>query len=458
MSYKRYIEIVFDDSSSMKGYLNGEPKHAIAKRLFDQQILLSIALPENTIVLRLLRDNCNGTSYAQSLNNDYKSLSNAINGIDRFDKGTPLYYTIKDSIVACKNIIADEHRIFVLTDGGDTCNVAMDQIISKEDLKYIKQYNVNTLLVQFAIQNNVTANNLSGFAQYIGGTSVSIGSGNNTSFADMASALGKAIISTGMASDKPLPHCFENADGDNISWADASKQGVSLHWATLLFKEGLLSWDPNLRSHILPLQWKELWFLHTIFNVSAIRMPLGKAMLSKLIKPYYYSHDCIYWDFVKARWQYFPTIPEIKQQIDESVHWQDSPRETLYPTKGYIRHQENYQENEYYLVERNMPNRNWESPLLDYQKVEFTLNPIIEIEDTKKPITLKEGDIVVFSAKEKVEQLNETLKQSPKELTKEDILIRIKGLEIMIKNTNDENELNKFNKRLNGLKLLLNNY
>jgi hypothetical protein len=39
--------------------------------------------------------------------------------------------------------------------------------------------------------------------------------------------------------------------------------------------------------------------------------------------------------------------------------------------------------------------------LTDYQKVEFTLNPIIEIEDTKKPITLKKGDIVVFSAKAK---------------------------------------------------------
>jgi hypothetical protein len=346
MSYKRYIEIVFDDSSSMKGYLNGEPKHAIAKRLFDQQILLSIALPENTIVLRLLRDNCNGTSYAQSLNNDYKSLSNAINGIDRFDKGTPLYYTIKDSIVACKDTTANEYHIFVLTDGGDTCNVAMDQIISKEDNKYIKQYNVNTLLVQFAIQNNVTANNLSGFAQYIGGTSVSIGSGNNTSFADMASVLKKAIISTGLANDEPLPHCFENAVGDIITWADAAKKGISLHWATVLFKEGLLSWDPNLRSHILPLQWKELWFLHTIFNVSAIPMALGKAMLSKLIKPYYYSHDCIYWDFVKARWQYFPTIPEIKQQIDESVHWQDRPREALYTTDKYNRHLEYYQEKE----------------------------------------------------------------------------------------------------------------
>jgi hypothetical protein len=250
------------------------------------------------------------------------------------------------------------------------------------------------LLVQFAIQNGVTANNLNGFAQYIGGTSVSIGSGNYTSFEAMASVLKKAIISTGLANDEPLPHCFENAVGDIITLAAAAKQGVSLHWATVLFKEGLLSWDPNLRSYIMPLQWKELWFLHTIFNVSAIPMALGKAMLSKLIKPYYYSHDCIYWDFVKARWQYFPTIPEIKQQIDESVHWQDRGEETILPKRAFNRHQEYYQEKEYYVVERNMPNRNWEGALTDYQKVEFTLNPIIEIEDTKKPITLKEGDIV----------------------------------------------------------------
>ena len=28
-------------------------------------------------------------------------------------------------------------------------------------------------------------------------------------------------------------------------------------------------------------------------------------MLKQLKKPYYYSHDCIFWDFQSARWKYF---------------------------------------------------------------------------------------------------------------------------------------------------------
>lgn len=45
----------------------------------------------------------------------------------------------------------------------------------------------------------------------------------------------------------------------------------------------------------------------------------------------------------------------------------------------------------------------------------------------------------------------------PKTLTKSDYERRIKGLELLVKNTNDQSELDKFNRKLKGLKLLLKN-
>ena len=41
---KRYIEIIFDDSGSMDSYINGEPKHIIAKRLFKEKIIPKLDL------------------------------------------------------------------------------------------------------------------------------------------------------------------------------------------------------------------------------------------------------------------------------------------------------------------------------------------------------------------------------------------------------------------------------
>ena len=53
------------------------------------------------------------------------------------------------------------------------------------------------------------------------------------------------------------------------------------------------------------MQLAELTFLDGIFFKSAIPDEFSKAMLKQLKKPYYYSHDCIYWDFQTARWKYF---------------------------------------------------------------------------------------------------------------------------------------------------------
>jgi DNA polymerase III sliding clamp (beta) subunit (PCNA family) len=47
---------------------------------------------------------------------------------------------------------------------------------------------------------------------------------------------------------------------------------------------------------------------------------------------------------------------------------------------------------------------------------------------------------------------------TPKVLTKSDYERRIKGLELLVKNTTDQSELDKFNRKLKGLKLLLKNF
>jgi len=60
---KRYIEIVYDNSSSMNGRVGNRKKCEIAQELFERDILPSIGLRGDEVILRLLRNGCKeGTS------------------------------------------------------------------------------------------------------------------------------------------------------------------------------------------------------------------------------------------------------------------------------------------------------------------------------------------------------------------------------------------------------------
>ena len=118
----RYIEIIFDDSGSMNEFVNDEPKHIIAKRLFKEKIIPKLDLKNDRVYLRTLSSSCErGFSIASRLPIENLEMIYKIESISCHNS-TPLYYTIKDSIDACKKSGAKENHIFILTDGDDTCS------------------------------------------------------------------------------------------------------------------------------------------------------------------------------------------------------------------------------------------------------------------------------------------------------------------------------------------------
>jgi hypothetical protein len=149
---KRYIEIVYDNSGSMTDHIGNRTKYEIAQELFEKEILPSVAMKGDEVVLRLLRKECESEkSHAESLTIQYgtnrKAMLSRIKTINH-DQSTPLFYTIYDSIEACKKETADQYLIFVLTDGDDTCGVKIEELIDQDIIdKYVKFYKV--LLVQF---------------------------------------------------------------------------------------------------------------------------------------------------------------------------------------------------------------------------------------------------------------------------------------------------------------------
>lgn len=300
---KRYIEIVLDNSGSMSSLLANEPRYIVAQRIFESTILPAIGEPGDKIALRLLRHGCQGHSHMEILPNDRSAM---LERIRRVTPGgdTPLYYTTLDAIEACRNELADEYLIFVLTDGEDTCGVPMEKVIPKDLVdRFVRTYNV--LLCQFAVDDPLTQNNLTAFSTYVGGNSVILdGTG---SLDDMKRIVSKALVRTGFSSRLPLDPCFTRVKGFPVAWKELEKQeGFDFHQACLLWQEGLLSWKPEPDMQVDPTQAAELRFVYGVRVRSMLPETLVKAMFQQLQKPYLYAHDCIYWDFGKGRWRYFP--------------------------------------------------------------------------------------------------------------------------------------------------------
>lgn len=346
----RYIEIVFDNSGSMNNCLDHDQKRIdIAKQLFQTEILPTIGLPGDTVILRTLRRSCEEPSTGTFLPNGHDEILKVIQGIYP-NGGTPLYRTVKDAVMACKKSNADEKIIFVLTDGEDTCGTPMEYIIDKEDLKWIKTWNV--LLMQFAVANATTQNNLNVFGKYLGATTFAVGSAGRTQLDTMRFDLRKALINSGMSTDVPLTWCYDSKEGDNETWKELTTHGYVFYQALLLHEEGFLSWQPYLDEEVTPLQKAELDFLRGIRFNTALPKETMKAILNGLQAPYYYSHDCIYWDFFEVRWKYLPTThdvaytPNTEAAIAEDYGSLDREDET----EGYIKNKERYLEDAVYEV------------------------------------------------------------------------------------------------------------
>ena len=380
---KRYIEIVYDSSGSMKDLVGKKTKYEIAQELFEKEILPSIGLRGDHVVLRLLRNGCEeGKSVAETLPNQRNLMLKRIKEINH-DQSTPLFYTVYDSVEACRMVKADEYLIFVLTDGDDTCGVRIEDLIDENTLKkYVRFYKV--LLVQLAINSSISRNNLTAFTNALGGQAISLDSSD--SITQMRKKLKVALNVSGFTNKFPLEHCFDRLPGLDMTWEEVEETGIDFHQAMLLYQKGLLTWIPDYNTGVNSLQFAELRFLFSLLFKSGVAEDLLKTMLSQLKKPYYYSFDCIYWDFSSARWRYFIQQNQIQQLPNEEALYED------YPEKNRRDDQEtkHYKGNKIYSVELAPT----EAPA--YKLVqEDLINSVIN----SKTIILYKGDKVIFKWK-----------------------------------------------------------
>lgn len=307
---KRYIEILFDDSGSMTGiHASGKLKHEVAKDLFVKSVLPSIGEPEDQVMLRLLRDiGCrpiNSGIKPDFIGPTRKNIEDSIRGINRFDKSTPLYLTLKESIEECARLKSsgaqfEDYMIFVLTDGGDTCNHDIREVISENELKKWKVTipKLEPVLVQFNVENSISKNNLSGAFKYLGGRSVSVNDASNRSV-----SLVKKTIKRAGFEGYIIPHCIESDPaGVSYSWQELEKEKILFHQAQLLSHSKLLSFEPDINKKVTHDQYHELKFLHGLAFSTQIPMNIIHAMVAQLERPLLYSHDCIRWDFSTAKW------------------------------------------------------------------------------------------------------------------------------------------------------------
>ena len=348
---KRYIEIVYDNSGSMSEIIGNKHKYEIAQDLFEKEILPTVALKGDEVVLRLLRKTCESDkSYAESLTQNYgtnrREMLSRIQSI-RHDQSTPLFYTIYDAIQACRTVMADQYLIFVLTDGDDTCGVQIEKLIDQDLIdKYVRFYKV--LLVQLAIDSKTSGNNLTAFTSYLGGQTIVLG--RHDSGSTMRNKMKKALSSSGFSVKFPLEHCYESQPGFEKSWDEIEALGIDYHQAILLYNKDILSWLPQRSKEVSALELAELKFIFGLFFKSAIPFDLGLTMLAQLKKPYYYSHDCIYWDFASARWKYFIAQNRINQIDNPEANNEDTSFE-VDAIRKYDKQLTRYDESQVYKVE-----------------------------------------------------------------------------------------------------------
>jgi hypothetical protein len=386
---KRYIEIIFDDSGSMVTPINGEPKHIIAKRLFKEKIIPKLDLKTDNVYLRTLASGCGfGMSHVTKLDNDISKITQAIDSIACCNS-TPLYYTIKDSIDACEKSGADEKHIFILTDGDDTCYKNPESILGNDFLKVKDQLNLNTILVQFAIESSITKNNLTAFSQKIGATNVIISSNDIKDFNIIDKKLSKAFIQSGLDKKGKFSHCKTNDLVDFYQLGQCTEYDYYL--VELLYEEKLLKWKPSLKKWIDSSQKMELDFLYTLRFRNCLPESQVKLMLSQLQKPYIYSFDCIYWDFKDRVWKYFDEIPKLDLVDNPEARYEDSLHEDSNDNLNRM-HQvkESFEKNVLYKVNY--------SPMSDLFGEKFLLEKLNGY--TEKPIKeLRDGDFVEFKIK-----------------------------------------------------------
>lgn len=384
---KRYIELVYDNSSSMTGIIHSQQKWQIVLELFEKDILPHIGRPGDHVVLRELGNNCaKGSSKAEVLPNDKKDMLRILQKVS-YNNFTPLFYSIFDAIEACKNTKADEHLVFILTDGDDTCQVPLLQLIDKETIeRYVIDFQV--LLVQFAVDTPESSRNLFALASFLNCRSIAISSSDT--IPQMRTKLKESLITSGFAKKQKLEYCFTNKSGPMVTWEQAKAEGITFHRATVLYNKSELKWEPNKDVDIHPLDYAELKFVHKLYFENGLNEDAVRAMLKQLKKPYYYDFKCIYWDFSTSEWRY--------HQKQNTVDFIDNPkaieadRKMMAPVLDNISLElanempkEYFTNHQYYKV-----------TLLETRAPSFVLEPIYMNAKPKNTLVLKNDTIVEF--------------------------------------------------------------
>jgi hypothetical protein len=199
----------------------------------------------------------------------------------------------------------DEIHLFVLTDGEDNCEQALSDVFKKDTLKNLN-INLDLLLVQFGVESNIQSNNLNAFSNYIGAKTIQVKSEDLSNLNFAKASMKKELAKTTLNNSYQLSHCF-NSDPNQVqmTWDDIEKSGISRFWASILFEEKLIDWNPVKQETIFEFEYRELTFLCALRFKSNLPREATVNMLQQLIKPYYYCLDEIYWDFNAAKWKYF---------------------------------------------------------------------------------------------------------------------------------------------------------
>lgn len=95
------------------------------------------------------------------------------------------------------------------------------------------------------------------------------------------------------------------------------ESGCSPHQTSILFEEGLLSFNPEGKEEYEGFEIEELKFLKSLYFDAGISVGVVKAMLGKLEKPYSYSFEKIYWDFGIRGWKSIPQ--DAKSYINDNL-------------------------------------------------------------------------------------------------------------------------------------------
>lgn len=373
----------------MTSKIGNNYKYNLAKELFRDSVLPFLSDTTDEYCLRLLRNGCDGNSKTE-LCLSKAELSNLILSLNNFDNCTPLFATIKDSIRYIKNQSKqyDEIQLFVLTDGEDNCSNQLTNIFEKD---YLKKLNINLdmLLVQFGVESTIQSNNLTAFSNLIGATTIQVKTDDLKNYELAKTNFRKDLSKTKLNTNYQLSHCFEaDLNQKILSWQDIDHLGFPRFWATILFEEKFIDWNPILRGSIYEYEFKEFSFLASIRFRSNMSREILNNLLAQLSKPYYYCLEEIYWDFKTSCWKYFELITQ-SEIIDNPERFNENKDfDTYRNDKGiYITNNPVVNEGSCYEVVK------------EYQNIGFNYALRQTDWQTDKMKTIHEGDFLIFKEK-----------------------------------------------------------